>query len=240
MRVLAIDTSNQTMSVAVTEDAQIIGECTTHVKRNHSERLMPAIHHLMKEVGWNPETLDRIVVAEGPGSYTGLRIGVTVAKTLSTVLEKDLVPVSSLEVLAANRVGTPHYIVPFFDARRGNIYTGLYQTEGTTVVSVLPDRHISMEEWVKELGQLEGCFEFISPDHHLYQMMLKKDFGERYISVPAADQLPRAAVLALLGETKQPVEAHTFTPTYLKLAEAEENWQKQHPDEVGGEYIEKY
>src|SRR5699024_7924631 len=94
MRVLAIDTSNQTMSVAVKEGEFVVGELTTHIKRNHSERLMPAIENLMNEVGWTPSSLDRIAVAQGPGSYTGLRIGVTVAKTLAWTLQKELVGVS--------------------------------------------------------------------------------------------------------------------------------------------------
>ena len=117
MRVLALDTSNQTMSIAVTEASQLIGEYTTHLKRNHSERLMPAIHQLMEDVEWAPETLDRLVVAAGPGSYTGLRIGVTIAKTLAYSLNKELAVVSSLEVLAANRIVHPHYILPLFWAR---------------------------------------------------------------------------------------------------------------------------
>lgn len=240
MRVLAIDSSNQTMSIATIENSFIIGECTTHVKRHHSERLMPAIHNLMNEVEWEPKTLDRIMVAGGPGSYTGLRIGVTVAKTLAISLEKELISVSSLEVLAANRIGTSRYIVPFFDARRGNVYTGLYQTNGETIESVLPDTHKSAEEWAKQLSHLDGEFELVSPDHLMYQDVFESYLGRRLHSIPEVDHIPRASVLAALGTSKTPVDAHTFTPIYLNLAEAEANWQKQHPDEVGGEYIEKY
>lgn len=239
MRVLAIDTSNQTMSIAVKEGKFLVGEVTTHIKRNHSERLMPAIHQLMQDVNWKPDSLDRIVVAQGPGSYTGLRIGITVAKTLAWTLQKELVGVSSLEVIAANRTGSPHYIVPFFDARRGNIYTGLYETTEDGLKSVLPDRHLSAEEWGKELKKREGSFEFISPDIDQYKEQFKEILGEKFIGVPNHVHLPKAGILAELGEKKAPEEIHTFAPLYLKLAEAEEKWQEQHPDEVEGDYIEK-
>ena len=242
MRVLAIDTSNQTMSVAVKEGEFVVGELTTHIKRNHSERLMPAIENLMNEVGWTPSSLDRIAVAQGPGSYTGLRIGVTVAKTLAWTLQKELVGVSSLEALAANRMGSPHLLIPVFDARRGNIYTGLYKTDkkGQGVESLLPDRHIEAAEWVEQLASREGTFELIGPDSLQYEELFHNVLADRLKMAPLKDMLPSAGVLAGLVEKKKPVEIHTFTPIYLKLAEAEEKWQEKHPDEVGGDYIEKY
>ena len=239
MRVLAIDTSNQTMSIAVKDGDFIVGEVTTHIKRNHSERLMPAISELLKDVNWTPSDLDRIVVAQGPGSYTGLRIGITIAKTLAWTLGKELVGLSSLEVLAGNREESPHYIVPFFDARRENLYTGLYKNTKNGLEAVIPDQHISAKDWIKELVKLEGTFELVSPDIGKYQAMFVEELESRLAPVPMKDHLPKAGVLADLGERKAPQDAHTFAPIYLKLAEAEEIWQEQNPDEVGGDYIEK-
>lgn len=90
MRILAIDTSNQTLSVAVMEENRILGEYTSTTKKNHSMTLMPAVTELMKASQLKPTDLDRIVVAQGPGSYTGLRIGVTTAKTLAYTLKRSL------------------------------------------------------------------------------------------------------------------------------------------------------
>lgn len=240
MRVLAIDTSNQTMSIAVTEDSHLIGEYTTHLKRNHSERLMPAIHHLMEDVEWKPETLDRIVVAGGPGSYTGLRICVTIAKTLAFSLKKELAVVSSLEVLAANRLGSPHFIVPFFDARRNNVYAGVYRSVESEMQPIVKDTHLAVEELAQKLKDMEGTFELISPERDVHVEVFKHYLGDRLIDTPLIANIPRAFMLALLGEKKEPVSIHTYTPAYLKLTEAEEKWQEKHPDEVGGSYIEKY
>lgn len=240
MRVLALDTSNQTMSIAVTEASQLIGEYTTHLKRNHSERLMPAIHQLMEDVEWAPKTLDRLVVAAGPGSYTGLRIGVTIAKTLAYSLNKELAVVSSLEVLAANRIGSPHYIVPFFDARRSNVYAGIYKSVNGELDVVLQDTHLPAKELAQTLQEMDGTFELVSPDVHMYTELFSTHLGARLMPIPKQDHFPRASVLALLGEQKASVDVHTYTPAYLKLTEAEENWKEQNPDEVGGDWIETY
>ena len=102
MFVLAIDTSNTTLSVALVENNEILIEVVEATKNDHSKRLMPTIEALFKKVNRTPKELDLIAVAEGPGSYTGVRIGVTVAKTLAWTLNKPLVGVSSLEILARN------------------------------------------------------------------------------------------------------------------------------------------
>ena len=100
----------------------------TNMKKNHSVRVMPAIEQLLNDCDMKPTDLDKIVVAKGPGSYTGVRIGVTIAKTLAWTLNIPLVGISSLEVLAASVEDILHgFVSPLFDARRGQIYTGLYQ-----------------------------------------------------------------------------------------------------------------
>lgn len=102
MTILAIDTSNLTLGVALIKDGKVIAEHISHLKKNHSVRAMPAIDELLKECGLKPSDLTQIAVAKGPGSYTGVRIGVTIAKTLAWSLNIPVKTVSSLEVLAAN------------------------------------------------------------------------------------------------------------------------------------------
>lgn len=239
MKVLAIDTSNQAMSIAVLDGERIIGEITTNIKRNHSERLMPAIDELMNDIQWKPSELDRIVVAKGPGSYTGLRIGVTIAKTLAWTLGVELVGISSLKTLAGNCESSTHYLVPLFDARRKNIYTGLYQWQNGNLVQVEPDTHISAELWAKHLSRREGTFELIGEDRSLYKDTFEQHLTNRVFEAPLKDHLPKAGVLGLLGIKEEPVDAHMFIPDYLKLAEAEENWRKEHPDQLEEAYVEK-
>ncbi|MGB7366073.1 tRNA (adenosine(37)-N6)-threonylcarbamoyltransferase complex dimerization subunit type 1 TsaB [Carnobacterium jeotgali] len=239
MKVLAIDTSNQAMSIAVLDDEKVIGEITTNIKRNHSERLMPAIDELMKDVQWQPSDLNRIVVAKGPGSYTGLRIGVTVAKTLAWTLGVELVGISSLKTLAGNCESSPHYLVPLFDARRKNIYTGLYQWQNGELIQIEDDKHISAEQWAEYLSKKEGTFELIGEDQSLFKDTFERYLMNRVYEAPLKDNLPKASVLGLLGLKEETVDAHMFTPDYLKLAEAEENWRKEHPDQLEEAYVEK-
>lgn len=117
MKVLAIDTSNYVMGVSLIEENTVVGEIITNLTKNHSVRLMPAVEQLLKECNVKPKELDKIVVAAGPGSYTGVRIGVTAAKTLAWSLQIPIVGVSSLEVVAANGVDFQGVICPLSETR---------------------------------------------------------------------------------------------------------------------------
>jgi len=241
MKILAIDTSNQVMTVALLEDDHLIAEHLINVKRNHSIQLMPAIEDLLREADWEPKDLTRIVVAKGPGSYTGVRIGVTVAKALAFSLNIELVGVSSLEVLAANgSLIEGSYCVPIFDARRGNIYTGLYQYKNSRLENVEKDTHISAEKWAEVLKRLKGPIQLLGEDRLKHMGLFKKECGDRLIELPASRHYSRASVLAERGRLLEPENTHLFEPEYLKLAEAEQNWMEAHPDfEQGGGWIEK-
>jgi tRNA threonylcarbamoyladenosine biosynthesis protein TsaB len=241
MRIIAIDTSNQPMSVALFDDQGIVAERTTTIKRNHSIQLMPAIESMMKEANWSVSDLDRVAVAKGPGSYTGVRIGVTVAKTLAWTANLELVGVSSLKMLAGNAsLEKGKFISPLFDARRGNIYTGLYQVnDAGKLVQVEEDTHISAEEWASFLQKKEQPIEIIGQDASKHTELFEKALNERLIIGPKNRQIARASVLAELALEEEPVEIHTFTPEYTKLAEAEEKWKAAHPDQAGGVFVEK-
>ena len=222
VRILAIDTSNQTLSIAVCENQKILGSYTATVKRNHSLTLMPAIDYLMSQLNLAPTAIDRFVVAEGPGSYTGLRLGVTTAKTLAYTLKKELVGISSLQTLAANCVGQTGLVVPLFDARRKNVYAGAYRFVDGVWQNELPDQHISLRELLEQFTE------------EIAQII---PHGE-ICDVPQW-QIPNAAVLAALGSVAEPVEnVHGFLPAYLKKVEAEENWLKTHTPN-GESYVEK-
>ena len=126
MKVLAFDTSSKALSLAILEDKQVLAETMINIKKNHSITLMPAIDFLMGSLDWTPKDLDRIVVAQGPGSYTGLRIAVATAKTLAHTLKIELVGVSSLLALVPEQV--EGLVIPVMDARRNNVYAGYYQS----------------------------------------------------------------------------------------------------------------
>lgn len=238
VRILAIDTSNQTLTVAICEEKKIIGQYTITVKRNHSLTLMPVITRLVKDVSLTPKDIDRIVVAQGPGSYTGLRIGVTTAKTLAYTLKKELVGVSSLKALAANCVTIKGAIVPVFDARRDNVYTGAYEYVDGVLTTIKADQHIAMEEWLEQLKEFEHLY-FVGEDVEKFRVQIETALPDAKINVITQWQIPNGSTLAELGRLEEAeVDVHRFLPNYLKRVEAEENWLKEHTTEVEN-YVEK-
>ena len=226
MKVLAFDTSSKALSLAVLEDKQVLAETTINIKKNHSITLMPAIDFLMASLDWTPKDLDRIVVAEGPGSYTGLRIAVATAKTLAHTLNIELVGMSSLLALVPYQ--QEGLFVPLMDARRNNVYAGFYKN----AKPVMPEAHQSFEEVlekVKGASQVTFVGEVGAFVEQIQEHLPRTNYKET---------LPNAANLALLAWDKEADSLHDFVPNYLKRVEAEENWLKNHT-ESGESYIRR-
>jgi tRNA threonylcarbamoyladenosine biosynthesis protein TsaB len=225
MKVLAIDTSNYPLGIAITDDNQVIGEYITNIKKNHSVRVMPAIETLCKECDVKPADLEKIVVAEGPGSYTGVRIGVTIAKTLAWTLQIPLVGVSSLEVVASAAARYfPGYVVPLFDARRGQIYTGLYRSKNGSLEAVKEDQLVMAKEWAEKLKELSDPVLFIGNDLPIHKEVIATILGDQAHFAHSTENNPRPGELAQLGLEREPVDVHSFVPNYIRLAEAEAKW----------------
>ncbi|MCM3719842.1 tRNA (adenosine(37)-N6)-threonylcarbamoyltransferase complex dimerization subunit type 1 TsaB [Fictibacillus phosphorivorans] len=227
MKVLAIDTSNLVMGIAVMDEGKVLGEYITNLKKNHSIRVMPAIEQLMKETGVKPAELDRIVVAKGPGSYTGVRIGVTIAKTLAWTLKKELVGVSSLEVLAQSGKYFNGFTVPLFDARRTQVFTGLYgQADSGEFKNRWEDRIILLKDWLEKLQTTDKKTLFVGNDLSLHQETISEVLGSQAVFGEVCDHNPRPSELGRIGMQREADDIHSFTPSYLQLAEAEVNWLK--------------
>jgi tRNA threonylcarbamoyladenosine biosynthesis protein TsaB len=227
MTILAIDTSNYTLGVALLDDEKVIGDFITNVKVNHSIRAMPAIQALMKDCGVLPKQLTKIVVAKGPGSYTGVRIGVTIAKTLAWSLNIPLVGISSLEIVAAS-VGRyfQGYVSPLFDARRGQIYTGLYQYQNGELQTISKDQNLLTTDWVETLKSLNQPILFVGNDVPIHRDAIKQVLGEMAIFAEITEHNPRPSELGLLGKNRPAEDIHSFVPNYIRMAEAEVNWMK--------------
>lgn len=223
-RVLAIDTSSYVLGVAIVEEDRVIGELVTNLNKNHSVRAMPAVDSLMKDCEIKPETLDRIVVGRGPGSFTGVRIGVTLAKTLAWSLNVPLVGVSSLELLAANGRYFKGVISPIMDARRGQVYTGLYTWNETGVKMEVEDVNIALKDWLGMLKEKNEDVLFIGNDVHLHKETIIEYLGEMAHFAETSENNPRPSELALIGMQKEAEDVHTFVPNYTRLAEAEAKW----------------
>ncbi|WP_017473313.1 tRNA (adenosine(37)-N6)-threonylcarbamoyltransferase complex dimerization subunit type 1 TsaB [Amphibacillus jilinensis] len=220
MTILAIDTSNDAMGIALYQDDQVIAEYVSINKNKHSTRLMPAIAQLMKDANVEPKTLTKIVVAKGPGSYTGVRIGLSVAKTMAWSLSIPIVGISSLEALSLSTKPLQQLVCPFFDARRGLVYTGLFNADGEAVIE---EQNILMEDWLNQLKTIEKPIIFVSPDLSKYQMLIESALTQPQW-LPDGFHISRPGLLAIAGKDRQGDQVHQLTPNYLRLVEAEAKW----------------
>ena len=226
MKIAAFDTSSKALTLAILEDETLLAQMTLNIKKNHSITLMPAIDFLMASLDLTPKDLDRIVVAEGPGSYTGLRIAVATAKTLAHTLNIELVGMSSLLALVPSQ--QEGLVVPIMDARRNNVYAGFYEN----AKPVMAEAHLSFAEVlekVKDADQVTFVGEVRSFVEQIQEHLPQANYQET---------LPNAANLALWAWDKKADSLHDFVPNYLKRVEAEENWLKNHT-ESGGSYIKR-
>lgn len=226
MKILALDSSNQALSVALVEDGCLLAETLLAIKKNHSISLMPTVDFLVAQVGWTPKDLERIVVAQGPGSYTGLRVAVATAKTLAYTLQIDLVGVSSLQSLVP--AGLSGRVVPLIDARRNSVYAGVYENGRATQA----DQYWVFEELLASLSGQENLT-FVGEVTNFVEQ-INQVFPEAAIQT----SLPSAYQLAVIGRDLPAVEVTSFEPAYLKRVEAEENWLKD--NQAGSEsYIKR-
>ena len=223
---LGIETANAPLSVAIVQDGKVLAEVVQNIKLTHSVGAMPAVEELFMKVGIKPADIDAITVSEGPGSYTGVRIGVTIAKTLAWTLQKPLVGVSSVQSLAANGQLFNGVVCALFDARRQHVYAGVYEN----AQAVIGDTHIAIESLLEQLDALNKDILFVGVDVEMYWEIITAKLGARAKKAPIAMNLPRASQLIELAEQKPlpSIEAtHHFVPTYKRIAEAEANWIKE-------------
>ncbi|MBM7544643.1 tRNA (adenosine(37)-N6)-threonylcarbamoyltransferase complex dimerization subunit type 1 TsaB [Periweissella beninensis] len=235
MKILAMDTSNQPMALALVEDNRVLSEKLTNEKRNHSVQLLPMIAEMMQEVNWTPTMLNRVVVAQGPGSYTGVRIGVTTAKTLATTLNIELVGVSSLAVLANNIDQVDTLVVPIFDARNDNMYAGIYKNNAV----IWPDQHTNITKLIANLTEFNSKI-IVVGEYQNFVEQLTASFAERITFAKGLANLPKGSSVAQLGTAKAPEKwPHRFVPNYLRVSQAEADWQAKHPNEIEKDYVEE-
>ncbi|WP_121664253.1 tRNA (adenosine(37)-N6)-threonylcarbamoyltransferase complex dimerization subunit type 1 TsaB [Metabacillus litoralis] len=227
MKALAIDTTNNVLGIAIVEEDKVIGEYITNLKKNHSVRAMPAVERLLSDCDITPKQLDKIIVATGPGSYTGVRIGVSIAKTMAWALQLPIVGVSSLEILAANGRFFNGLISPLFDARRGQVYTGLYQYDNQNLVTVENDQNLLLTDWLEMLKSKNERILFLGNDLPIHEETITHILGGLAEFAQVALHNPRPSELALIGVRKNAEDVHSLVPNYIRLAEAEAKWLEQ-------------
>lgn len=157
MKYLAVDSSTKALSLALIEDQTVIAENTLLAEQQHGVLLVPAVAQLLAQLNWQASDLDGLITGIGPGSYTGLRVGVTFAKTWANSKQLTLYSVSSLALIAAaGLVSQVKTIIPIMDARRLSAYTAIYTSQAGQLEVVVPDAHVDWREWLQEVEDQLG------------------------------------------------------------------------------------
>lgn len=235
MKVLAIDSSGMTATVAVVEDTQTIAEYTVNFKKTHSQTLLPMIDTMGKMIELDLKSIDAIAVAGGPGSFTGLRIGSATAKGLGLALEKPLIHVPTVDGLAYNLYGCQDIICPIMDARRKQVYTGMYtfarrELEGSKetelVLDVLEVQNASpIDELIERLNIHGRPVVFLGDGVPVYQDVIREKMRVPFSFAPASANRQRAAVVGALGiqyyKEGKFETAMEHQPDYLRVSQAE-------------------
>jgi len=258
--VAALDTSTAAMAMAIVRGDEVLGEVQSMAERNHSVEVVSKLKALMADCGITADTLDGIAVGRGPGSYTGMRIGVTVAKTLAWAWNKPIVGVSSLEALAYGSIPTEadsgeHWIVPLMDARRGQVYTAAWAAGGEIDGGwgrFAPDGIRLMADWVDELADRASAFSLFREDEDSSLTIVVCGDLEKYeeeaarlqqlceasgVRVLLSPSLMEGRSSALLGAVRlargEREDVHSFVPNYTQLTEAEVKLREKQAAERG-------
>lgn len=218
---LAIESATLVASVAVGEDTRVMAEITSQVALTHSERLLPMIDQVLKLAEVELSNLDGIVVSAGPGSFTGLRIGLATAKGLAHARACPLYAVSTLEALAWQQ--PTGIVVPLLDARREQVYTGIYRRTELGLDTLLPPAALALQELLQSHLPLGEPFRFVGEGALLYRPQIIAHSANALFANPLHNW-PRASSLALvaLSDERPPTTVSELRPVYIRASQAEQ------------------
>ena len=214
MLILGIDTSTKICTCSIFDSENgVIAETSLSVKKNHSNIVMPIIDNLFKISDLNINDIDKIAVAIGPGSFTGVRIALGIAKGLAMALNKPLIAVNELDILEAIASGNENEIIPLIDARKERVY---YKYQNTYVDDYLINLISNFDKNKKYIFVGDGAIN--------YKNILKDNLGENAIILPMYNAFPRASVLCELALNKEEANIYTLEPEYISKSRAEKNF----------------
>ncbi len=224
MKILALETSAKAVSAAVTEDGRLLAQGYQDTGLTHSRTLMPIVEAILKNTELTVQDMDAIAVAAGPGSFTGIRIGVAAAKGLAFAAEKPAAGVSTLAAMARNVAFADGLVVCAMDARRQQVYNALFRAENGTLTRLTPDRAISLEDLAAELRELDGPKMVVGDGGRLCRDALAAS-GIACRLAPPHLLMQCAASVALEAEDLARrgglVDAQALQPVYLRPPQAQ-------------------
>lgn len=225
MKILAIDSSGLVATVALVSDGTVLAEYSVNFKMTHSQTLLPMIDEIMKMTGTEGTELDALAITKGPGSYTGLRIGSSTVKGLAFVWQKPVIAVPTVDVLAANYAGDGRIICPIMDARRGQVYSGIYRFDGRELKAVEPQKCMLLTEVIARINEIGESAVFLGDGVPVHSRTLAAEVKVPYEEAPMHRALQSAASLGFLAcryyEEGRFVSAMELVPDYLRQSQAE-------------------
>ncbi len=231
MKILGIDTSTSCGSIGLIDGDTVVADYLLDIPTTHSERLLHSIDRVLGEGGCSMKDLDGWAVSLGPGSFTGLRIGVSSIKGLAFATRKPVAGVPTLDALASQVSPTPYLICPMIDARKGEVYTAFYQYDGKDVLrQISAYQAIRPEDLAKKI---ERKTVFLGSGVKTYGEYLENAIPALASFAPNPTNLPHGSSIARLGldrlRRSETLDLSTFTPIYVRASEAEIKWKEKHP-----------
>ncbi|NLG05209.1 MAG: tRNA (adenosine(37)-N6)-threonylcarbamoyltransferase complex dimerization subunit type 1 TsaB [Clostridia bacterium] len=239
MKILAIDSSGLVASVAVLEEKEdaervsVLASYTLNYKKTHSQTLLPMIDEIKTMLELDLKTIDAIAIASGPGSFTGLRIGSATAKGLGLALQKPIVAIPTVDALAYNYYGSDRLICPIMDARRNQVYTGIYTFKNGEFIKIRKQCAIQIEELTAQLNQMNGQVVFLGDGVPVYATYLNEhmqtsfEFAPAHLSRQSAAALGIFALEDLNADRNYVEDAMEHKPDYLRMAQAERELEEK-------------
>lgn len=232
MRALAIDTSTTMAGIAVVDEQGLLAEYMLNDKKTHSQKLVPMLQELLDSMKLTPADIDVFAAVTGPGSFTGLRIGVTTIKALAYAVKKPVVGITSLDALAnAVTISDGAIVCPMMDARNNQVYTALYRAGNGLMSNTSGYMGVHISELVRQIEEMNMNVIFTGDGVFLHRDFLKIELGDRCVFMPdfmlqqmAAPAAQMALSLALRSET---INSFDLAPFYLRPSQAEREFDKK-------------
>lgn len=225
MKILGLDSSGLVASVAVVEDDNLLGEYTVNYKKTHSQTLLPMLDEVARMIELDLNTIDAIAVAGGPGSFTGLRIGSATAKGLGLALDVPIINIPTVDALAYNLAGHRDLVCPLMDARRNQVYTGLYQFRQNELEVERAQCAVGIDEIVVDINERKRPVVFLGDGVPVFRTYIEEHIKVPCSFAPAHVNKQRAGAVAALGmryyEEGRFETAEEHKPEYLRLSQAE-------------------
>ncbi len=228
MYILGIETSTRTGSVAVVSEDSVIAQYSLNIEVTHSERLMSTVDRVLKDTGLVIADIDGYAVAIGPGSFTGLRIGLAAVKGLALVTGRPVAAVPTLKALAGNLPYSAYPVCPMLDARKKEVYAATYRLEGADMAQIMAEAVLSLSLLSERISEKTL---FTGEASHLFREDIEKIFNDRALFAPVSSILPSAATVAGIGlnmiKSGKKTAPDSLTPMYIRRPEAEVAWEKR-------------